>query len=108
MAEEEPWALAKAAASPAPVEIAAQARAALHGSLFSLAASLFTIATCISPLLPKTGWKLLEQLGASPHDPDPRELYVLVGRRIDVGAPLFPKHESGTAEPKNHSRAAVD
>lgn len=84
--DEAPWSLAKTAASK-DLEVAATSEARLKDVLFSLAASLRTIAICIGPLLPETSQKLLEKLG----QPDPSCYKSMAGRRIKAGAPLFPK-----------------
>ncbi len=92
VAEEAPWSLAKAATSHHR-ELASTNLARLHGTLFSLSASLLAIAECIVPLLPETAHKLLGKLG-EPDGPDNR---ALSGRKIDVGTPLFPKDRSACA-----------
>jgi methionyl-tRNA synthetase len=86
VAEEAPWDLAKAATSH-DCGVASSNAAKLHGTLFSLSASLLTIAKCIAPLLPETSQRLFQKLSetASPCD------RALEGRRIEVGMPLFPK-----------------
>ena len=86
VAEEALWDLAKAAAS-SDRENAATSKAKLRGTLFSLSASLFTIAKCIAPLLPEASRKLFQKLG----EIDPRFNNALAGRRIEVGMPLFPR-----------------
>ncbi|HEX3505107.1 MAG TPA: class I tRNA ligase family protein, partial [Xanthobacteraceae bacterium] len=90
VAEEEPWVLAKATASSSP-EASAEYGARLRGSLFSLAASLQTTAQCIAPLLPSTSWKLLGKLAGTNRQSDARASAMLIGRRIEIGLPLFPK-----------------
>jgi methionyl-tRNA synthetase len=86
VAEEAPWDLAKAAAS-GDSKTATVSEARLMGALFSLSASLFTIARCIVPLLPETSRKLFQKLGETdPSDNSPQPV-----RRIEVGMPLFPK-----------------
>src|SRR5215472_11681298 len=89
VSEEEPWASAKAAASSRNRESAAECEDKLHGSLFSLAASLLTIATGIAPLLPRASRKLLDKLGGTRCQGEPQKS--LIGRRIKAGVPLFPK-----------------
>ena len=86
VAEEAPWDLAKAAMSH-DHEVASANASRLHGTLFSLSASLLTIAKCIAPLLPETSRALLQKLGETDSHCD----QVLAGRRIEVGTPLFPK-----------------
>lgn len=86
VAEEAPWDLAKASAS-SDREAAAVSEAKLRGILFSLSASLFTIARCIAPLLPETSRKLFKKLGET----DRNCSNAPAGRRIEVGMPLFPK-----------------
>jgi methionyl-tRNA synthetase len=86
VAEEAPWDLAKASASH-DCGVASENAARLHGTLFSLWASLLAIAKCITPLLPETGRKLCQRLGAVDEHCD----RALPGRRIEVGRPLFPK-----------------
>jgi methionyl-tRNA synthetase len=86
VAEEAPWDLAKAAASSGS-ETATVSEAKLRGTLFSLSASLFTIAKCIVPLLPETARKLFQKLG----EIDRCYGSAQAGRRIEVGMPLFPK-----------------
>jgi methionyl-tRNA synthetase len=90
VAEEEPWAAAKATASLNP-ESSAEYSVKLRGSLFSLAASLQTTAQCIAPLLPSTSWKLLRKLGETNRQSEAGGSAVLIGRRIEIGLPLFPK-----------------
>jgi methionyl-tRNA synthetase len=87
---EEPWTLADAAAS-SPTPGSAKFEAKLRSSLFSLAASLFTIATCIAPLLPGVSQRLLDKLRGTNCRSAPCAPFDLVGRRVDVGPPLFPK-----------------
>jgi len=86
VAEAAPWNLAGAAASQdAATALAGSVK--LRGALFSLAASLRTIATCLCPLLPETSRKLFEKLGSaggSRGEP-------LAGRRVAAGTPLFPR-----------------
>jgi methionyl-tRNA synthetase len=89
VSEEEPWASAKAAASSRNLGSAAACEAKLHGSLFSLAASLVTIATGIAPLLPSASRKLLDKLGGTRCQGESQKS--LIGRRIKAGVPLFPK-----------------
>ncbi|WP_084572954.1 methionine--tRNA ligase [Methylocapsa aurea] len=84
--EEAPWDLAKAATS-CDREAASASAAKLHGTLFSLSASLFTIAKCIAPLLPEASRKLFQKLGETDRHCD----HAVAGRRIEVGMPLFPK-----------------
>lgn len=101
VSEEEPWTLAKAAASQNP-ESSAVYRAKLHGSLFSLAASLQTTAQCIAPLLPKASLGLARKLGKSGGYNRPEPASTLIGSRVRAGVPLFPvtidtKETSGTA-----------
>jgi methionyl-tRNA synthetase len=93
--EEAPWALAKAAALSRDRQSAIRHEAKLHGSLFSLATSLRTIAECIAPMLPGTSGKLLgkllgklQRLGCQG---DPNTPASLIGHRIETGPPLFPK-----------------
>jgi methionyl-tRNA synthetase len=86
VAQEAPWDLAKAAAS-SDRETAAASEAKLRGTLFSLSASLFTIAQCITPLLPEASRKLFQKLGAA----DRHCSSAQAGRSIEVGMPLFPK-----------------
>ena len=86
VAEEAPWDLAKAAAA-SDSETATVSEAKLRGTLFSLSASLFTIAKCIVPLLPETARKLFQKLG----EIDRCYGSAQAGRRIEVGMPLFPK-----------------
>jgi methionyl-tRNA synthetase len=90
VAEEEPWVLAKAAASTNP-ESSAEYSARLRGSLFSLAASLQTTAQCIAPLLPSASRKLLDKLGGTIRQTEAGASATLIGRRIEIGQPLFPK-----------------
>jgi methionyl-tRNA synthetase len=87
VAEEAPWDLAKAAASQ-DRKAASASEAKLRGTLFSLVGSLLTIAKCVVPLLPGVSRKLFEKLGQTDCHCD---LLALVGRRIKVGVPLFPK-----------------
>jgi methionyl-tRNA synthetase len=87
VSDEAPWGLAKAAAS-SDREAATAPEAQLHGTLFSLSASLLTVAKCIAPLLPGASRKLFDKVGKSRHRTD---LRALVGRRVEVGEPLFPK-----------------
>jgi methionyl-tRNA synthetase len=93
VSEEEPWALAKAAASSRNREVAfaAVCEGKLHGSLFSLAATLLTIAECIAPLLPGASRKLLDKLGWASRHGESERSGSLIGRRIKAGVPLFPK-----------------
>jgi methionyl-tRNA synthetase len=86
VAEEAPWDLAKAAAS-SDREAAAVSEAKLRSILFSLLASLLTIAKCIAPFLPEASRKLFQKLGET----DRRCGNALARRRIEVGVPLFPK-----------------
>jgi methionyl-tRNA synthetase len=86
VAEEAPWDLAKAAAS-SDSETATVSEAKLRGTLFSLSASLFTIAKCIVPLLPETARRLFQKLG----EIDRCYGSAQAGLRIEVGMPLFPK-----------------
>jgi methionyl-tRNA synthetase len=86
VAEEAPWDLAKAANSN-DCGVASSSAAKLHGTLFSLSASLLTIAKCIASLLPETSQKLFRKLGEADISGD----HALEGRRIEVGMPLFPK-----------------
>jgi methionyl-tRNA synthetase len=86
VAEEAPWDLAKVSVSN-DREAAAASEARLRGILFSLSASLLTIAKCIAPLLPDASRKLRQKLGAT----DGQCSNTLAGRRIEVGMPLFPK-----------------
>jgi methionyl-tRNA synthetase len=88
--EEKPWSLAEAALS-SPTSRSVEFEAKLRGSLFSLAASLFTIATCIAPLLPGVSQTLLEKLGGTNSPSDLCAPSDLVGRRVHVGPPLFPR-----------------
>lgn len=67
--------------------VASSSAAKLHGILFSLSASLLTIAKCLAPLLPKASQGLFQKLGETDR-PCERALQ---GRRIEVGTPLFPK-----------------
>jgi methionyl-tRNA synthetase len=90
VAEEEPWAAAKATALLNP-ESSAEYSVKLRGSLFSLAASLQTTAQCIAPLLPSTSWKLLRKLGETNRQSEAGGSAVLIGRGIEIGLPLFPK-----------------
>lgn len=87
VSEEAPWRLAKAAASPDRAAATAS-ESELHGSLFSLSASLLTIATCLAPLLPGTSRKLFDKLGEACLLSDMR---ALVARRVEAGEPLFPR-----------------
>jgi methionyl-tRNA synthetase len=91
VSEEEPWALAKAAVSSRNCESAAVCKSKLHGSLFSLMASLLSIAECIAPLLPEASRNLLDKLGETSRRGEPDMLASLIGRRIKAGVPLFPK-----------------
>lgn len=87
VAQEAPWVLARSAAS-SDRETAAAAEARLHGALFSLAASLLTVARCIAPLLPGTSQDLFgkfDQPGRQPCSEAP------AGQRVTAGKPLFPK-----------------
>jgi len=86
VAEEAPWDLAKAAAS-SDIEAASAGAARLRGALFNLAASLQMIARCLLPLLPETSRKLLRKLGENGRCGG----HSIVGRRIEVAAPLFPR-----------------
>ncbi|MFY9657310.1 MAG: methionine--tRNA ligase [Methylocystis sp.] len=86
VAEQAPWDSARAATSHDP-EVALASAAKLRGALFSLATSLLTIAKCIVPLMPETSRKLLQKLGGS----DDLRDQGLIGRRIEVGTPLFPR-----------------
>jgi methionyl-tRNA synthetase len=87
VADEAPWNLAKAATSH-DCGAASSSAAKLHGILFSLSASLLTIAKCLAPLLlPKASQRLFQKLGETD---SPCE-QALQGRRIEVGTPLFPK-----------------
>jgi methionyl-tRNA synthetase len=87
VAEEAPWNLAKDVASFDHQSIDAR-QARLHGVLFSLCASLLTIARCIAPFLPETSRRLFDKLGCCGDSSDPQ---TLVGRRIEKGEALFPK-----------------
>jgi methionyl-tRNA synthetase len=86
VAEEAPWHLANAATSH-DRGVASSSAAKLHGILFSLTATLRTIAKCIAPLLPETSQRLFRKLGEA----DTSGSHALAGRRIEVGTPLFPK-----------------
>jgi methionyl-tRNA synthetase len=86
VAEEAPWDLAKAAASHCR-EVASVSAARLHGTLFSLSASLHTLAKCIAPQLPETSRRLFQKLCGA----DTSGGQAQAGRRIAVGMPLFPK-----------------
>lgn len=86
VSEEEPWALAKAAASSHDPE-STTCEARLHGCLFSLAAALRTIAECTAPLLPTASRRLAEKLGTGGGDDGPTGL---IGTRVAAGVPLFP------------------
>lgn len=87
VAEEAPWIMAKAAAS-SDRKVAAASEAELHCALFSLSASLLTIAICIVPMLPGTSWKLIEKFGRDHRHQDLRDL---AGCRVETGLPLFPR-----------------
>jgi methionyl-tRNA synthetase len=89
--DQEPWTLAKRAVSSQDREDAIACKTKLNGSLFSLAAALQTIATCIAPLLPHTSQQLAEKLGADRSDATAGALAALIGRRVEKGLPLFPK-----------------
>ena len=91
VAEEEPWALAKASRSSRDRESAAHCDARLRAALYSLAVALQTIAACIAPLLPGTSWRLFDKLGETSQPPATGEARALVGRRVAAGIPLFPK-----------------
>jgi methionyl-tRNA synthetase len=91
VSEEAPWALAKSAASSRDRDAAAARKAELHGSLFSLAASLLIIAECIAPFLPCTSRKLMAKLGATRPASEPDTPASMTGRKVEAGVPLFPK-----------------
>lgn len=82
VSEEAPWNLAKSA-------ITADGDR-LRGILFSLSASLATVARSLAPLLPATSDELFRRLGGTPEPPGPPPL---AGRRVETGSPLFPKPE---------------
>jgi methionyl-tRNA synthetase len=86
VAGEAPWDLAKASASP-DRGLALASAEKLHGTLFSLSASLLAIAQCIAPLLPETARKLFQKLGETEGSCG----RALPGRKVEAGTPLFPK-----------------
>jgi methionyl-tRNA synthetase len=88
---EEPWALARDAASPDAPHGATACTAKLHGCLFSLAAALQTIAVCIAPLLPTASRRLADKLGRVGGRGGLGASTALIGRRVEAGAPLFPR-----------------
>jgi methionyl-tRNA synthetase len=90
VAEEEPWAVAKAAASSRDPEGVTACTAKLHGCLFSLAAALQAIADCINPLLPATSWRLADKLGKGGGHHWQTSPSALMGNKINLGVPLFP------------------
>ncbi|CAN7598033.1 methionine--tRNA ligase [Bosea sp. LjRoot9] len=94
VSEEEPWILARKAASGQDSGQnsgdAAASLAKLHGCLFSLAGALQTIAECIAPLLPAASRRLSEKLGKDGGYSGPASPDALIGTRVAAGAPLFP------------------
>jgi methionyl-tRNA synthetase len=90
VSEEKPWALAdEAALAPSP-ETASLLNARLDGRLFSLATALDTIAQVTAPLLPGASLRLARKLGERGENDRRATSIRLAGRRIEVGAPLFP------------------
>ncbi|WP_448950265.1 methionine--tRNA ligase [Labrys neptuniae] len=84
VAEEEPWALAKAAQTCSDSAHIAR----LHDCLFNLTAALQVIADCLWPLLPLASEALRRKLGHPTKGCAWREL---VGCAVDKGKPLFPR-----------------
>lgn len=84
VAEEKPWALAKASETSASSDCAGK----LRDCLFNLAAALQGIADCLEPMLPLTSECLREKLGHPAKGATWREL---IGCKVDRGEPLFPK-----------------
>ncbi len=86
VSERQPWTLAKPSATGD-----CDATDSLRGCLFSLAAALQTIATCISPLLPATGGLLSTKLGCTPPPRGAGHHAQLPGCRVEAETQLFPK-----------------
>ncbi len=88
VADQQPWAHAKAVAAARVEDERQEAATRLNSSLYSVAWTLQIIAEALTPFMPLTGAELLRKLGLEGLNDGQRAEFA--GARIAAGAPLFP------------------
>ena len=88
VADQQPWAHAKAVAAAQSADERQEAATRLNDSLYSIAWTLEIIATALAPFMPTVCAQLLQKLGLEEGDDGQRP--DLAGATITAGAPLFP------------------
>ncbi|MDW5312949.1 methionine--tRNA ligase [Rhizobium sp. PL01] len=88
VADQQPWAHAKAVAAAQTADERQTAATRLNDSLYSVASTLQIIATVLTPFMPSIGAQLLQKLGLEEGNDGHRPS--LTGAKIAAGEPLFP------------------